>query len=119
MGFPRAASDKEPACQCRRCKRLWFDLWVGKIPWRKAWQPTPVFLPGESQGQRSPVSYNPWGFKESDTTEHMAHGMARNGDESIWIIRMNNCNPMWVLAQDECGCQSTDMEQTRTWPPRD
>ena len=41
-------SDKEPACQCRRCG---FDLWVGKIPWRRAWQPTPVFLPGESHGQ--------------------------------------------------------------------
>ena len=38
---------KEPACQCRRCKRLEFDPWVGKIPWRRAWQPTLVFLPGD------------------------------------------------------------------------
>ena len=37
--------------------------WVGKIPWRRAWQPTPVFLPGESHGQRSLVGYNPWGCK--------------------------------------------------------
>ena len=44
---------KEPACQCRRHKRCGFDLWVGKIPWRRAWQPTAVFLPGESHGQRS------------------------------------------------------------------
>jgi len=44
---------KEPACKCRRCKRQGFDLWVGKIPWRRAWQPTAVFLPGESHGQRS------------------------------------------------------------------
>ena len=36
--------------QCRRLKRLGFDPWVGKIPWRRAWQPTPVFLPGESHG---------------------------------------------------------------------
>ena len=42
-----------------------FDLWVGKIPWRRAWQPTPVFLPGESHGQRSLVGYSPWGHKES------------------------------------------------------
>ena len=39
---------KEPACQCRRHKRCGFDPWVGKIPWRRTWQPTPVFLPGES-----------------------------------------------------------------------
>ena len=45
-----------------------FDPWVGKIPWRRKWQPTPVFLPGESQGQRSRASYCPWGHKESDTT---------------------------------------------------
>ena len=50
-----------------------FDTWVGKIPWRRKWQPTPVFLPGEFQGQRSLVNYSPWGCtwgrKESDTTE--------------------------------------------------
>ena len=42
----------------------------GKIPWRRAWQPTPVFLPGESQGLRSLVGYNPWGCKESAAPEH-------------------------------------------------
>ena len=46
-----------------------FDPWVGKIPWRRKWQPTPVFLPGESHGQRSLAGYSPWGCKESDTTE--------------------------------------------------
>ena len=44
---------KEPACHCRRHKRCGFNLWVGKIPWRRAWQPTAVFLPGESHGQWS------------------------------------------------------------------
>ena len=48
-----------------------FDPWVGKIPWRRAWQPTPVFLPGESHGQRSLVDYSPWGHKELDTTEQL------------------------------------------------
>ena len=43
---------------------------VGSIPWRRAWQPTPVCLPGKYNGQRSLVGCNPWGFKESDTTEH-------------------------------------------------
>ena len=44
------------------------ETWVGKIPWRRAWQPTPV-LPGESHGQRSLVDYSSWGLKESDMTE--------------------------------------------------
>ena len=51
--FPGSASGKESTCQCRRHKRCGFDPWAGKICWRRAWQPTPVFLPGESQGQRS------------------------------------------------------------------
>jgi len=44
-----------------------FDPWVGKIPWRRAWQPTPVFFPGESHRQRSLAGYSPWGHKELDT----------------------------------------------------
>ena len=56
-GLPGGASGKEPTCQCRRHKRCRFDPWVGKIPWRKAWQPTPVFLPGESHGQRNRESH--------------------------------------------------------------
>ena len=59
VGFPGGPSGKEPTCQCRRHKRCGFDPWVGKIPWRKAWQPTPVFLSGESHGMRSLVSYGP------------------------------------------------------------
>ena len=66
--FPGSASGKEPACQCRRQKRLRFNPWVGKIPWRRAWQPTPAFLPGESHGPRSLAGYT-WGCKELDTTE--------------------------------------------------
>ena len=62
-------SGKEPACQCRRHKTHGFNPWVGKIPWRRKWQPTPVFFPGESHGQRSLAGYSPWGYKESDMTE--------------------------------------------------
>ena len=53
QGFPGGANDKEPACQCRRHKRHGLDPWVGKISWRRAWQPTPVLLPQESRAQRS------------------------------------------------------------------
>ena len=48
IGFPGGASDKEPTCQCKRCKRYGFNPWVRKIPWRRKWHPTPVFLPGKS-----------------------------------------------------------------------
>ena len=45
-----------------------FSSWVRKIPWRREWQPTPVFLPGKSHGQRSLMGYSPWGHKELDMT---------------------------------------------------
>ena len=48
-----------------------FDPWVGKIPWRRKWKPTPVFLPGKSHGLRILVGYSPWGHKESDTSERL------------------------------------------------
>ena len=60
---------KEPASQCRRHKRHGFDPWVGMIPWRRAWQSTPVFLPGESPGQRSLGGYSPQGHTESEVAE--------------------------------------------------
>ena len=50
-------------------RRSGFDPWVGTIPWRRAWQPTPVFLPGESHGQRNLAGYSPWGRKVLNTTE--------------------------------------------------
>ena len=56
--LPRCLSGKESMCQCRRSGRFRFNLWVGKISWRRAWQPTPVFLPGESHGQRRLVGYS-------------------------------------------------------------
>ena len=66
--LPWWLSGKEPTCQCRRHG---FDPWVGKIPWRRKWQPTPVFLPGESHGRRGLAGYSPWGRKESDMTERL------------------------------------------------
>ena len=62
-GLPRWLSDKESTCQCRRHKRQEFNSWVGKIPWSRKWQPTPLFLPGKFNGQRSLVGYSPWGRK--------------------------------------------------------
>ena len=53
VGFPGGTSGKEQTCQCRRLKRCRFDSRVGKIPWRRKWQPTTVFLPEKSHGQKS------------------------------------------------------------------
>ena len=49
------------------------ETWVRKIPWRRAWLSTPLFLPGESHGQRSLVGCSPWGHRESDTAEWLTH----------------------------------------------
>ena len=65
MGFP-GSSDGKKRLQCRRSK---LNHCVTKIPWRKPWQPTPVFLPGEFHGQRTLAGYNMWGHKESDMTD--------------------------------------------------
>ena len=64
-GIPRWLSGKESVCQCRR---RGFDPWLG--PWRRNWQPTPVFLPGKSHGQRNLMGYYQWGHKELDTNKH-------------------------------------------------
>ena len=56
-------TDKESTCQCRRCRKCGLNPWVGKIPWRRQWQSTPVFLPGKSHGQKSLESYSLWGPK--------------------------------------------------------
>ena len=54
-------------------RRPGFDPWVRKIPWRRKWQPTPVYLPGESHGQRSLVGYSPWHCKGLDMTEQLTY----------------------------------------------
>ena len=69
VGLPTWLSGKESACQCKRHRRQGFDVWVRKIPWRRKWQPTPVFLLGKFHGQRSLVGYSPRGHKKSDMTD--------------------------------------------------
>ena len=69
LGFPGGAGGKASVCQFRRHKRPGFDLWVWNIPWKWERLPSPVFLPGKSQGQRRLVGYSPWGHKELDRTE--------------------------------------------------
>ena len=61
---------KECTCQCKRHKKCGFAPWVGKIACRRAWQPSPVFFPGKSHGQRSPVGYSPWGRRMGHDCTH-------------------------------------------------
>ena len=68
LGLPCSSDDEESACNGGDARDNGFDLWVRKFPWRRKWQPSPVFLPGESCGQRSLEGYSPWGHQESDTT---------------------------------------------------
>ena len=68
-GIPGGASGKN-FLQCRRPR---FDPWFRKMPWRREWQPTPLFLPGKFHGQRCLAGYSPWDCKESDTTEQLTN----------------------------------------------
>ena len=100
VGSSRIGDQTHVPCTGRRILNHWmtrevwkwniwfhFDPWVGKIPWRRVWQPTPVFLPGESHGQ-SLEGYSPWGRKESDTTEQLtdAHKITSSTLASQWSL---------------------------------
>ena len=73
---------------CLHYGRPRFNPWVGKIPWRRAWQPIPVFLPGKSHGQRNLVNYSSWGCKELNTTEQLTH---------TFILKMKSIMPFCFL----------------------
>ena len=84
LGLPWWLSSKEYACSAgEMCRRCGFNSWVVKIPWRRKWQPTPVFLPGKSHGQRSLVGYSPWdckrvGYSLVTKTQHKQMYKQRN-----------------------------------------
>ena len=101
MGSQRAGHDwatelnwvlKNPPTNCRRHGRSWFDSWVRKVPWRRKGPPTPVFLLGESHGQRSPAGYSLWGHKGSDVTKCMCvcvHIDTIISPKWVWICSLN------------------------------
>ena len=69
LGFPGGSEGKQSACNAGDLSSI---TWVGTIPWRRKWQPTPVFLPGESGGQRSLAGYSPWGHRVGHNWEHIS-----------------------------------------------
>ena len=96
FGLPRWLRGKESTCQCRGHKRHTLDPWVGKIPWSRKWQPTPVFLPRESRRQGSLANYSPWGHKDLGTTEH-AHTPPTFKCTGVWNSPASWCiGQMWL-----------------------
>ena len=91
---------KKVHLQCRRCG---CDPWVWKIPWRRAWLPTPVFLPGEPHGHRSLVGYGPWGCKELDmteVTEPRGGGIKNSFCSSFISLPLTSDNQDWFMIID-------------------
>ena len=82
---------KESMCQCRR---LGFNPWVGKNPWRREWQPTPVFLAGKFHGQRSLAGYRSRGPKSQDTTYQLP---------SLHLLQYCFCFVFWLFGHETCG----------------
>ena len=111
---------------CLQCERPGFYPWVGKILCRRAWQPTPVFLPGEFHGQRNLVDSSPWGLRESDTTEQLTLHI------NIWGLRvtstrtdvkykiqgwMETCENLWIVSEGFIKDRwfKTDSRGRRCW----
>ena len=91
QGFPGGASGKEPACQCRRRKRCGFDPWVGKIPWRRAWQPSPVYLAWRSPRTEEPGNLQSMGLPR---VRHEWSDLARDGFRCTeeWLSHTHTCS---------------------------
>ena len=95
-GFPSGVSGKEPACQCRKCKRHGFSPWVRKILWKRTWQPTPVFLPGEIPWIEEPGGLQSKGFQR---VRHNWNGMAQHW---LWQNKYHSLRTFyWFLVGDE------------------
>ena len=87
---------KEDLCFCLWCGRPRFDPWVGKIPWRRKWQPTPLFLPGESHGRRSLVGYCPQDSTELDKTELIHFHLCFSREQWKNLTTPSSC---WTVCQ--------------------
>ena len=89
---------------CLQCRRPGFNAWVGKIPWRRAWKPTPIFLPGEFQGQRSLADWGPWGHKRSQSWTWLNTAFNIDQEFCIWLTSwttltmLNNEKPNMITS---------------------
>ena len=85
LGLPWWCSGKESTCQCRRPRRHRFDPWIRKTLWKRKWQPTPVFLPGKSSGQRSLAGHSPWDHRVGRNT----HPNFKTSSSVLQIVVVN------------------------------
>ena len=99
-GFPGGSDGKRV---CLQCGRPGFNPWAGKIPWRRKWQHTPVFLPRKSHGWRNLAGYSPWSHKESDMTEwlHFLSFLWTTRRSNQSILNEINLNIHWTDAEAE------------------
>ena len=104
VGFPSGSDSKESACSVEDRGSI---PGVGKIPWRREWQPSPIFLPGKFHGQRSLVSFSPWSCKEWDMTEQLTQTHIigySNIKEKSYSIRNNRRTKMFAAAKSLQSC---------------
>ena len=109
--LPRCLSGKEFTCQRRRCKRHTFDPCVGKIPWRREWQLTPVFLPEKSHAQRSLAGCSPWSLivRHYWATERMyMHTYLRNRPYLLLLLLATLCHSCWHQFQPQVPPSGVD-----------
>ena len=104
-GLPWWLSSKESTCQCRKA----FDSWVGKIPWRRKWQPTLVFLLGKSYGQRSLVGYSPWSGKRAGHKLEAKNHTVSPGLNLLGSVPLAHILYVILVLQNICkGCNVTN-----------
>ena len=111
---PGGAPGKESSCRCSRCWRQGFDPWVGKLPWRRAWRPPPVFSPGESHGQRSLAGCGP----QACRVGHNWSNLARKKTTGVLFSDKRNKQTTKKTKKklsDVCKAPSTDTYEVLIW----
>ena len=101
---------EESTCQFRRCNTQVQSL-IGKIPQRRKWQPTPVFLPGKSHGWSSLAGYSLWGCKESDTSKQLSmHTQEETPESLLYFLTRGTCKEevMWAHSEKASICKSRE-----------
>ena len=117
-GFQGGISSKVPACQCRRRRRRKFDPWIRKIPWRRAWQPTPVVLPGECPWTEEPGGQQ---FIGSQKVRHDEINLAcMHGNILFFRLKLRRkANVCWCVCTRVCvhicTCVCVGGEKSRQW----